>query len=1424
MKLLFTRAGTTPCFPKVLTRSAGILAVCSGLLGTHSAQAQDYFIKDDFRTNSLTTFRVGGNASLTNPGPTGDTGYLRLTSNVTQQRGFAISKQTFNPTNGFSISFEYFSYGGTTNDSQLAKADGINLFLIDGSIVTDAANFVPGGYGGSLGYAQLVAGTTNIAGAAGGFIGIGLDEFGGYSVADEGKSGGTTARVISGVAIRGAGNATTSNTAYRYLTGARTATYTVSGTTRNLTSGFGIDVPTARAQSNSADYRRVFVDVFPVSKGSTTYKVTVRIQNGPTTVSTVIDNYSFTSATQVMPSSLRIGFAASTGGSTNFHEVRDLQIVRPPVANNDVVGTAYNVPVTFSPLTNDEASGSTLDEATLDLNPSTVAIDKSLVVPQGRFDVGSNGVVTFTPSGTFSGTFTVPYTVQSILKSISNQGTITVVVSGADMATALNGPAAANVGSVLTYTTTTSNVGVETGSNIVPRLALTGDITVATSSAYTFSSTGTGATKVTTVVFPTIASLAPSDAPVDNAVNFTLNSGSVTGNASFTTSIPDPDSGNNTATLTTTGYNTIASATGCGGPGTDGVGPVGVVAPDGNTIVNTYYQGQASVAAGLKTITLAGSGTGYNKPLMPGDLVLIMQMQGADVNPDNTTAYGITGANIIAGIYEYAVVAPNTNVTYTGGGTLVLMKGLANSYAAAEATATAGPRRFQVIRVPQYSSYDASSVATTGEAWNGTTGGVLAVDVVGNTVFGTANNTRFSMSGKGFRGGGGVRYSGGIGYGSNDYVKAATTKDGPGAHGAKGEGIAGTPRYVYQSATSSLDLGTETYPGGSVGQGDAGNAGGGGTDAQPTTNIGNTGGGGGSNANTGDNGGKGGSYNGAATGGAGAIAPALTSATRLFMGGGGGAGSTSLLTGVEGSGSGGNGGGIVIIRTGTVSGSAGIIRANGTTAGNTTGNAAGGGGGGGSVLIATTSSMANISITATGGAGGNTVSNSTAVSYGAGGGGSGGVIYNNANSTTTDPNTTLTGGAAGTAKAGANTAAINGNGAGIEGAVVRSTAQNGGISATLSCRPTLAVTLRANTPQVVRGSTMQATYTLTVANSGGAVADLNALVTLANGTNPSTGGSATGTASSLFKYNRTVSAAITLADNSVINLNTTADAPDSYTAPAAAAASPNFSNIDLPAGAILTIQFVVDVDAAVENNIDYQSGAQVTYLDPTRTNDNSRMTPGAAYATGGGTALGGNYVSTSSTGEDVSIARPLPVELKQFVALAIRQDASLTWTTASERNSDLFYVERSVDGANFKVIASLKAQGYSTTDHTYRYVDANAAAQAVASVAYYRLHQVDTDGKGSYSPVRLVRFEKSLQAAISMYPNPAQNHLTLDLSAIPAGDYQVSILDMAGRTISGFSLAGQQAHDLPVSSLLPGSYIVQIKGASITTTLRLLRE
>src|SRR5204863_3741736 len=86
----------------------------------------------------------------------------------------------------------------------------------------------------------------------------------------------------------------------------------------------------------------------------------------------------------------------------------------------------------------------------------------------------------------------------------------------------------------------------------------------------------------------------------------------------------------------------------------------------------------------------------------------------------------------------------------------------------------------------------------------------------------------------------GRQLAGGAGA-NTDYRTLATNA----ANGSKGEGIAGTPRYLFQGTGTPLDTTVEGYPNGSYARGAPGNAGGGGTDGEIVSNQQNTGGGGG---------------------------------------------------------------------------------------------------------------------------------------------------------------------------------------------------------------------------------------------------------------------------------------------------------------------------------------------------------------------------------------------------------------------------------------------------------------------------------------------------------------------------------------------------------------------------------------------------
>ncbi len=427
-----------------------------------------------------------------------------------------------------------------------------------------------------------------------------------------------------------------------------------------------------------------------------------------------------------------------------------------------------------------------------------------------------------------------------------------------------------------------------------------------------------------------------------------------------------------------------------------------------NSNENTYYPGTtASLTAGSTAITLGAAGVGANfgnTPIASGDIVLVIQMQGAKINVPASVTSGLYGANsvgkssgflptnMLAGTMEFAVA---TSAVPLAGGVLNISAGLTYSYASS-AFGTDGQYTYQVLRVPSFYNIQLTSTITTPQ-WNGAVGGVTAINAVNQL---DLNSQLITALGAGFRGGGAVVKSGAPGTLQDNYTLSTNN-----ANGSKGEGIAGTPRYLNVNL-ALVDNVVEGYPGGSFARGAPGNAGGGATDSNPPANDQNAGGGGGGNGGSGGQGGNGWKTFGVSGGKGGfqftSLTPALvnySSPSRLIMGGGGGAGDTNNSTGTLGafSSSGASGGGIVIISATTIIGT-GNINVNGDTFDKTVKNdGTGGGGAGGSVLIYANSGQAGITATANGGSGINNYPFSVAATqHGPGGGGGGGVIYSNA--------------------------------------------------------------------------------------------------------------------------------------------------------------------------------------------------------------------------------------------------------------------------------------------------------------------------------------------------------------------------------------------------------------------------------------------
>ena len=265
------------------------------------------------------------NAGVSVPDAVGS-GTLRLTpsrgGNPTtdrRQATFVLFDQAIDSGQGLQITFNFYVYNDNNPaDAVDLGADGFSFFLIDGT----ASPTTAGSFGGSLGYAQcdesgnnnrcipnMVGGDT-LDGIAGGYVGIGFDEFGNFSNPTGGRIGGP-GQVEDSIAIRGAGSGTTG---YEYLTG--------TADLKTVAGGGSIDFPN---QTTRPAARTARITLTPDNS------ISVEVDFGSGFVEFIPPfDLSTAPGQPPFPPNFKFGFAASTGGARAIHEIDNLTVTSIP--------------------------------------------------------------------------------------------------------------------------------------------------------------------------------------------------------------------------------------------------------------------------------------------------------------------------------------------------------------------------------------------------------------------------------------------------------------------------------------------------------------------------------------------------------------------------------------------------------------------------------------------------------------------------------------------------------------------------------------------------------------------------------------------------------------------------------------------------------------------------------------------------------------------------------------------------------------------------------------------------------------------------------------------------------------------------------------------------------------------------------------
>jgi hypothetical protein len=182
----------------------------------------------------------------------------------------------------------------------------------------------------------------------------------------------------------------------------------------------------------------------------------------------------------------------------------------------------------------------------------------------------------------------------------------------------------------------------------------------------------------------------------------------------------------------------------------------------------------------------------------------------------------------------------------------------------------------------------------------------------------------------------------------------------------------------------------------------------------------------------------------------------------------------------------------------------------------------------------------------------------------------------------------------------------------------------------------------------------------------------------------------------------------------------------------------------------------------------------------------------------------------------------VPVEMTHFNALPKGNTNLLTWTTASEKNVAHFNVEKSANGIdNWQAIGTTKTVGNSTAMNTYSFIDDKPLL-----MSYYRINTIDKDATEHLSPIVSVK-QNTTKGAVKLFPQPANDNLTLQVESPITTKATIQVLDASGRllwTQTADFTEGVNSFQVPTQNLTNGLYLMTVNNGITTFTEKFMKQ
>jgi hypothetical protein len=182
---------------------------------------------------------------------------------------------------------------------------------------------------------------------------------------------------------------------------------------------------------------------------------------------------------------------------------------------------------------------------------------------------------------------------------------------------------------------------------------------------------------------------------------------------------------------------------------------------------------------------------------------------------------------------------------------------------------------------------------------------------------------------------------------------------------------------------------------------------------------------------------------------------------------------------------------------------------------------------------------------------------------------------------------------------------------------------------------------------------------------------------------------------------------------------------------------------------------------------------------------------------------------------------PLPIELVSFQANCTENNSiDVSWSTASEHNTDFFRVDKSRDGASWDVLGTVIAAGNSNNMIDYNLTDFSPHP----GINYYRLTQYDVDGVFETFDEQAAECKDHIGTALISYPNPSSGNFSVDLQTDELeGEATLMISDAKGALVYSQDIEiikGNNNYVIHKFNAEPGFYYITVKSGAITVNTK----